>query len=140
MQQFESIKTVLEIVSKYYAETQAIYLFGSAAENKLRPDSDIDIALLLPHDIAKSKPSLAMTPLQHELENSLQREVDLINLRQVSTVFQYIIVNRGRTIFCATTDECKLFEMLVWSFYQKLNEERADILATFLQTGKTYGL
>jgi predicted ATPase len=34
-----------------------------------------------------------------------------------------------------TADE---FEMLMLSFYQKLNEERQDILAEFARTGRAY--
>ncbi len=30
--------------------------------------------------------------------------------------------------------------MLVWSFYQRLNEERAEILADGLRTGRFYNL
>ncbi len=30
--------------------------------------------------------------------------------------------------------------MLVWSFYQKLNEERAEILEEFFKTGKAYAI
>jgi hypothetical protein len=30
--------------------------------------------------------------------------------------------------------------MLTWSFYQKLNEERAAILETFFKTGKAYAV
>jgi predicted nucleotidyltransferase len=48
----------------------------------------VDIALLLPHETAKRLGSLYMTDLHAELEQLLNREVDLINLRQVSTVLQ----------------------------------------------------
>jgi len=132
--------TITKIMLKHQPQIQAIYLFGSAAKNQLRPDSDIDIAVLLPYQIAKNNENLFMTPLRHELENEVQRDVDLINLRQVSTVFQYIIVNSGEIIHCADKVERHTFEMLVWSFYQKLNEERADILNIFLKTGKAYAV
>jgi uncharacterized protein len=132
--------SIIESILQYYPQVQTIYLFGSAAENQLRPDSDIDIAVLLPYHIAKNNDNLSMLPLRYALENKLKFDVDLINLRQVSTVMQYIVVNNGKIIYETDNIERKIFEMLVWSFYQKLNEERADILNHFFQTGKAYAV
>jgi len=39
----------------HFPAVEGIYLFGSHAENAATPDSDTDIALLLPHDQAKNK-------------------------------------------------------------------------------------
>ena len=134
------LKMIIEIILKYYPETQVVYLFGSAAEGNLQQHSDIDLALLLPHDLAKKQASLAMSLAHLELENHLKRDVDLVNLRQVSTVFQYVIINKGKVIYCVDEYSRKTFEMLTWSFYQKLNEERAEILDEFFRTGKAYAV
>ena len=75
-----------------------------------------------------------LTDLYFELGVFLKKDVDLINLRMVSTVFQNIIINTGKVIFCADEYLKGMFEMLVWSFYQKLNEERAEILEDFFNT------
>jgi predicted nucleotidyltransferase len=45
---------VTELIRAYYPDIQAIYLFGSAVNYQLQSDSDIDIALLLPHQVAKN--------------------------------------------------------------------------------------
>lgn len=129
--------SLIQIIQKHYPETQAIYLFGSYATGEISSQSDIDIALLLPFEFKKE---LMMTNLHFELEQYFKRDVDLINLRTVSTVFQNIIVNTGKVIFCADEYSKGTFEMLVWLFYQKLNEERADILEAFFKTGKAYAI
>lgn len=134
------LEMMIEVIIKHYPEVQTIYLFGSAAEGNLQQHSDIDLALLLPHDLAKKQANLAMSLAHLELENYLKRDVDLVNLRQVSTVFQYVIINKGKIIYCIDEYIRKNFEMLIWSFYQKLNEERAEILDEFFRTGKAYAV
>jgi predicted nucleotidyltransferase len=112
-------------------DTQAIYLFGSATADRLRDDSDIDVAVLLPHARAKALGSLALSDLAFDLMKTLRRDVDLINLRQVSSVLQKQVIANGIVLFCADEFAKDEFEMLTISFYQKLNEERARILEFF---------
>jgi predicted nucleotidyltransferase len=109
-------------------ETQAIYLFGSAVVGRMRDDSDVDVAVLLPHVRAKELGSLALSDLAFDLMKALRRDVDLINLRQVSTVLQFEVLKNGIVLFCADQIALAEFEMYTLSFYQKLNEERAGIL------------
>ncbi len=68
---------------------QVVYLFGSYASGDPWPNSDVDIALLLPPKVARQAGSLYLTSLHDQLEKALHREADLINLRRVSTVFQH---------------------------------------------------
>ncbi len=124
----------------HYPDIQAIYLFGSYANGGTWADSDVDIALLLPHDAAKQLGSLAMADLRFELEEQVGTVVDLINLRQVSTVFQKEIICTGQRIFTLNEWVADEFEMLTLSFYQKLNQERHDILVAFQKTGRAYAI
>jgi uncharacterized protein len=131
---------IIQTILASYPETQAIYLFGSYGTEDEWPDSDVDIALLLPPAEAKQANWQTLFPLQMALEGLLKKEVDLINLRQVSTVFQKEIVFAERRIFCADEYAADEFEMLVLSFYQKLNEERREILDEFRRTGRAYAV
>ena len=83
---------IVHTIRTHYPNVQAVYLFGSYGTEQQWPDSDADIVLLLPADEAKRAGSLAMTDLHAALERLLGTEVDLINLRQVSTVFQKEII------------------------------------------------
>ena len=126
------IATVLE----FYPDVQAIYLFGTYAACLERPDSDVDIALLLPPLRAKEAGSLMMSPLHEALMALLSRDVDLINLRLAPTVLAKEVIMADRRIFCADEYAADEFEMLTMSFYQRLNEERKDLLETIQRTGR----
>ena len=83
---------IIQAILAAYPETHATYLFGSHATDSAWPDSDVDLALLLPHAQAKQVDSLALSDLRFAVETHLERPVDLVNLRRVSTVFQKEIV------------------------------------------------
>jgi predicted nucleotidyltransferase len=130
-------RTITGIVLRHFPETEGIYLFGSQADGTARPDSDVDIAVLLPPTRAESVDALALAPCGMELEEVLGKPVDLLNAREVSTVMQFQLIY-GLRIHCANAYAMDEFEMLTMSYYQKLNEERAEILAAFEETGRAY--
>lgn len=129
---------IRQIVLRYYPDVQAIYLFGSYATADAWPDSDVDIALLLPPEQAQRAKSLLLTPCHLDLVDALDKEVDLLNARRVATVLQKEIIANGRLIYTADSYAVDEFEMLVISYYQKLNEERREILAEFQRTKRAY--
>ena len=129
---------IVQTILTHTPQVQAVYLFGSYGTADERPTSDVDIALLLPPEQAKVVGNLLLGELHLALAELLGKEVDLVNLRQVSTVFQKEIVMTGRPIFCADAYAAAEFEMLTLSYYQKLNEERREILAAFKESGRAY--
>ena len=138
MAEQEKLGSGLELIRDFLPEVQAVYLFGSFAESDERPESDIDIALLLPYDKAKALGTLYGSEVHQALTRHFGREVDLINLREVSTVFQNQIVSTGTLLYSADDYARQTFEMYTLSFYQKLNEERAAILEELYRTGEAY--
>ncbi|MEW6351785.1 MAG: nucleotidyltransferase domain-containing protein [Thermodesulfobacteriota bacterium] len=126
------IRTVLD----HYPDVQAIYLFGTHGTEDEWPDSDVDVALLLSPQQAKAAKHLAMSDLRFALEALLKKEVDLINLRRVPTVLQKEVIAADRRIYHANEYAADEFEMLTLSYYQQLNEERAEIIAEALATGR----
>ncbi len=133
-------KNIIQMITDSFPNTQAIYLFGSYAAGEHRADSDLDIAVLLPHNEAKQSKDLSFSDLKFRLSDIAKADVDLINLRLVSTVFQNEIIHTGKRIYCADETATDEFEALTLSFYQKLNEERADILRDFFQTNRAYAV
>jgi uncharacterized protein len=122
---------IISIIKEELPLCQAIYIFGSFADSTINQDSDVDIAVLLPHENAKKVGSLTLSDLHHKLSDEIGRDVDLINLRLTTTVLQKEIIFNGRCIFCTDNYAKEKFEMLTISFYQKLNEERKEILEEF---------
>jgi predicted nucleotidyltransferase len=133
-------KHINNIILTYFPNIQAIYLFGSYGTEDEWSNSDIDIALLLPHEEAKQIPSLYLHPLHSNLTNYFKKPVDLINLRQVNVVLRKEIIMAERLIYCADKYIVDEFEMLTISFYLKLNEERKAILEDFFHTKRAYNL
>ena len=131
---------IVQTILTHSPQVQAVYMFGSYGTEDERPSSDVDLALLLPPEQAKAEGSLLLGELHLALAELLGKEVDLVNLRQVSTVFQKEIVMTGRQIFCADSYAAAEFEMLTLSYYQKLNEERREILAAFKESGRAYNV
>ena len=135
----EAKALIIRLILAHHPTAQGIYLFGSFGTDDERPDRDIDVALLLPPDEAKGAGQLVLGELHHRLSAALGRDVDLLNARLVSTVFQMAIIY-GELIYCADRYAVDEFEMLTLSYYQKLNEERAEILAEFRRTGRAYAV
>lgn len=128
-------KQIQELVRQYHPDVQAIYRFGSAGTEYERTDSDLDVALLLPPDSARRAGTLALGDLHLALEAALSRDVDLINLRLAPAVLQAQIVVTGTRMFCTDTLLADEFELLALALYQKLNQERAGIVAEGLRSG-----
>lgn len=127
---------IISVILKHYPKVQAIYLFGTFGTPMERPDSDLDLALLLSPSESPRDKSLAFNPCHEELECLTGRSVDLINLRETNTVFQNEIISEGRLIYLSDEAGMDAFEMKVMSAYQKLNEERAGILEEIESSGK----
>lgn len=132
----EENNKIINTILAHHPATQAIYLFGTFGTDFHREDSDVDIAILLPPKEAKDTKRLPFSDLSYDLETLLEREADLINLRHVPTVLQKEVIAADRRIYCADNYAADEFEMLTLSYYQKLNEERAEIIKDALVTGR----
>ncbi|MCH2155926.1 MAG: nucleotidyltransferase domain-containing protein [Opitutales bacterium] len=128
----------IAVLLEHYPELQAIWCFGSRATGMARPDSDLDLALLLEPNQARDVRSLGCTPCVPALSLKLGLEIDLLNLRQLSTVVQLEVIRSGQVIHVADQEALLAFEMQVLSAYQKLNEERSGILKSFHETKRAY--
>jgi predicted nucleotidyltransferase len=130
--QEHSVKNViLPTVSRFFPDARAVYLFGSFGTEYERPDSDIDLAILLPPSTGNRSNLEACRAAVEEITG---RDVDLIDLGHADAVFRFEIVLTGRLLTPVTSD-VRSFEMLTMSLYQKLNEERADILSDIVEKG-----
>jgi len=134
----EITAAIIQTVLAHYPDVQAIYLFGSYGTEGEWPNSDVDIALLMTPETSKQMGHLMTSPLRGALARLLERAVDLLNARQVSTVFQKEIVMADRRIYTASEYAADAFEVQTLSAYQKLNQERAEVLAEGLRSGRFY--
>ncbi|MDR4485713.1 MAG: nucleotidyltransferase domain-containing protein, partial [Nitrospirales bacterium] len=101
-----------------------VYRFGSEAQGTARPGSDIDLAVLAQYPLVPN----TLVELQQGLAVILHRDVDLIDLRAISTVMQMQVLSTGECLFSGDDRARELYEMVVYASYARLNEERAGIL------------
>ncbi|USK41845.1 nucleotidyltransferase domain-containing protein (plasmid) [Cytobacillus firmus] len=110
-------------------------LFGSTVSGNSHKESDIDIAYL---SSTKKADKNEIFMVAQELAAKLNKDVDLIDINQASTVFQAQIVQSGTTIYCTNEQKLEEFEMKVLKMYSKLNEERSEILRKIDESGTIY--
>jgi predicted nucleotidyltransferase len=139
MEKNDASDAIVKTVLRFYPDVEAAYLFGSHGTEHQRPDSDADVALLFPPPLVKTITNPAMSECSRALTDVLKKSVDLINLRAENAVFQHEVIQEGKIIYRRSEYAVDEYEMLVMSLYQKLNEERADILQEIFQTGRIVG-
>ncbi len=84
---------LVDTILLFYPDAQGIYLFGSYRTENEWPDSDIDLAVLVPHGQTKEVGDMRMSECRNCLEDELKKPIDLINLRSASVVFQFQVIN-----------------------------------------------
>lgn len=89
----------------------ALYRFASVARSVLRPQSDIDLAIL-PHE---TFPEMRRFELAQELTIQLHREVDLVNPRPASTVMRMQVLSSESCLTSEDEQARREFEMYLYS-------------------------
>jgi len=110
-------------------QVAAAYLLGSAVRGALRPNSDLDIALLPVRGrviTAGDRLSLAS-----DLEDLAGRPVDVGVLSTANLVYAKEAVAHGRVIFERDHAARARFAMLVLSMYASLQESRREVLHAY---------
>jgi predicted nucleotidyltransferase len=121
------LKVALEEIQRRYPKVWAVYLFGSSATEFETQNSDLDLAIL----IEDKADIVSLWDLSQTIAIKINRDVDLVDLRQASTVFQKEILIRDKRILCRNPKECTLLESQYLSMYLHLNEERKELLKDF---------
>lgn len=112
----------------------AVYAFGSRISGTARPDSDLDLAIL----VAGRADPVELFNMAGELADISRYPVDLLDLRAASTVMQYQIITTGQR-WWAADGQAALYETFILSEKTRLNEARAGLLADIKQRGSVYG-
>lgn len=112
----------------------AVYAFGSRVQGTARPDSDLDLAVL----VAGKVPPLETWDLAQTLAIRFDHDVDLLDLRDASTVMQYQVITTGKRLW-AKDVQADVFECMVLSEKTTLDEARAGLLQDIQREGRVYG-
>ena len=110
-------------------DVEAAYLLGSAAANRLRGDSDVDVAILPIRGVEISaERRIALTG---ELAGIFSRPVDLGVLSTRNVVYAKEAITKGRILFARDPSVIARFAMLVLSMYASLQEARREVLRAY---------
>jgi predicted nucleotidyltransferase len=128
------LKEISEIILDYFKDksVDAIYLFGSAARNEVREESDIDIAIVGSYDFMK------LLGFKSDLEDKLKKNVDLVDFNKVDTSFQGEIVSTGIAIYARDSLFLEELEMKILSMYLTLEEDREIVFKEILLRGSVF--
>lgn len=133
----EEIKEILNKMVEYLKNEInpfAIILFGSYSRNTQNKESDIDIAIK-GNNIDLKK----IYELKQKLEDISQKDVDLVDLDDISDVFRYEILMNGIKLFCQDDYKFDLYKLDMCREYLELNESRQDIIQRIKNGGSIYG-
>ena len=125
---------VVSFIRARFANAMAVYAFGSRVQGTARPDSDLDLAVL----VAGYADPLALWDVAGNLADVVGYPVDLLDLRAASTVMQYQVITTGQRLWSVGLP-AGLFETYVLSEKTALDEARAPLMADIQRTGRIYG-
>ncbi len=139
MRDIDTTAMVDAIRQRWASAPVAIYLFGSHARGDAHAESDVDIAVLAQQPMD----ALQRWGLQNDLADIAKCEVDLVDLKQASTVMQAQVLKDSVLLYDSQQPEHRhardWFEMLVYSEYAYLNEKRRAIWHAIKERGSVYG-
>ncbi|MCM3128626.1 nucleotidyltransferase domain-containing protein [Paenibacillus provencensis] len=126
-----------KLVDKIILETSPgfIILFGSFATGTIHDESDIDLAYFSDKQLSSYERFL----LASELAAIANREVDLVDIQQVDTVFTMQIFEQGTPIYIHNDNEFTRQKMRAYSMYATLSEQRAGIIDAIKERGSVFG-
>ncbi|OHB88812.1 MAG: hypothetical protein A3D13_06115 [Planctomycetes bacterium RIFCSPHIGHO2_02_FULL_40_12] len=90
-----------------YSQLIAVYLFGSRAAGKERPDTDIDIALIVDDDFSFIQNYDLPLVISSKLESITECKVDVVLFHKMDPLLQTEIRTKGKLIFVSDKEKLK---------------------------------
>ena len=81
-------------------EIQAAYVFGSVATGRARPDSDVDVAVLVDRRVKRAQMLKYRLKLMADLGSALRRsDVEVVILNEAPPLLAHRVLSQGRLVF-----------------------------------------
>ncbi len=132
------MEEILENIKKVILEKidcEAILLFGSYARGTQNAESDMDLAIKTNYKISKKE----MFQTRLKLEETIKKDIDLIDLDDIKDDFRYEILMNGKPLYCKNELKFELYKLDMYQEYFDLNEGRQAIIEKVKNGGKIYG-
>jgi hypothetical protein len=96
---FGSVRRAVLKCLESRSEILAAYIFGSVVTGRTRPDSDIDVAVLVSGNVMRKDPWKYRLGLTADLMAALKRDdIDLILLNQAPPLLAHRVLSKGKLI------------------------------------------
>ena len=126
--------TILSAVQAALPDVTGVWVYGSYVHERMRVDSDVDIAVMLHGKTS----ALQIWEAANEISLNIHRDVDLVDIRSVGTLLQFQIVTSGRRLL-AFGNEPFTYEIFALKSMNELSALHAAQVADILQRGSVYG-
>jgi len=110
-------------------EVCAVFLHGSAAKGRLRPDSDLDLAIL--PMAGKTLSADRRLDLAARLTSETGRQVDFGVLSSANLVYAKEVIEHGRLLFTKDPARSEACLALCLSLYVDLQQSRKEVLNAY---------
>jgi uncharacterized protein len=122
---------VARVVEEIFPEALGVWVYGSFPQGRARRGSDLDLAILPDRPIDRWE----RFERAQDVAARLRRDVDLVNLREVSPVLRFEVVTRGVRVSARDPYAADLFETAAIKMFQRLNEGQREHLAAIKASG-----
>jgi predicted nucleotidyltransferase len=110
--------SVFSSLAEYFSksnEVVAAYVFGSYAENIARPDSDIDVAIIM-EPVSRDTLEYRLAVME-DIKRLTGLDADVIVLNEAPIMLQFQIIQKGKVVFERDADRRAVFVMSVAGRY-----------------------
>ncbi len=128
------IPAVKKVVTAYAAQDErilAVYLLGSVARGQQRPDSDIDIGLLLEPGPEHRISAIERTQIANELSVTFTRTVDIGEISSKNLVYSYEALLTGIPLYKRDEYRADLARANLLGMYLQFNIDRREVLDAY---------
>jgi predicted nucleotidyltransferase len=110
--------SVFSSLAEYFSksnEVVAAYVFGSYAENIARPESDIDVAIIM-EPVSRDTLEYRLAVME-DIKRLTGLDADVIVLNEAPIMLQFQIIQKGKVVFERDADRRAVFVMSVAGRY-----------------------
>jgi len=122
------MESIEETVVDYFEtlpQVISVVLFGSYAQDRANPQSDVDIAILC--ERAHLPDPLTLIAWREDLSSLLHKEVDLVCLNTASPIIGMQVHKNGKELLVKNRQEQAKYQMMLFTDYAELKELRAPM-------------
>jgi uncharacterized protein len=131
----EEMKKQMIEVLRNETNPDFIILFGSFAKGTAREDSDVDLAYFSDKQLS----SYERFNLANQLALTCERDVDLVDILDIDTIFAMQIFESGVPLYICDKDEYTRQKIKAYRMYAELNEQRSVVIEGIKNRGSVFG-